>query len=186
MKMWPCKAKSRFAVAIGIWILCSAALAPGSLVHAAEKAPEAKPQSPIQITADRLVTEGNSNSADFIGNVKVVQDQTTITSDRLKVIYRKGGNEGNTLNSDAIESIEATGHVRIVFDNRVAVSEKAIYIAAERKLVLSGKDSSLSNGRDKVVGSKIVFHRDNGHIEMTGDNQNQVKATFYSDQMGLN
>ena len=41
----------------------------------------------IYITSDLLVSDANSQTAEFIGNVRAVQADTTMTTDRLKVFY---------------------------------------------------------------------------------------------------
>lgn len=189
MKIRPFRNISRPATAIAPTIttlLCGLILTAG--VMAAEPEPSEKPAAPIQITADRLISDSNNNNAEFIGNVKVVQNQTTITADRLRLIYPENGRgpkdgPGQTeMSADSIDTIEAFGHVRIEFDNRVAVGEKAVYTTAERKLILTGPGARLTQGPDVVEGSSITFYRDSGRIEMVGE----VKATIRSDQRGLN
>jgi lipopolysaccharide export system protein LptA len=153
---------------------------------AEEKKPTPEPGGPIDISADRLVSDTNERTAEFLGNVKVVQGTTTITADRLKLAYKAGNQEKAPdpaqAGADSIDSIEATGHVRIALDNRVAVGEKAVYTTSDRKLVISGPGARITSGPDVIEGSTITFHRDSGKVEMVG----QVKAIIRSDQRGLN
>jgi lipopolysaccharide export system protein LptA len=148
----------------------------------------AKPAGPIHISADRLISDSRQNNAEFSGHVKVVQDQTTIVSDRLKILYKgensdKVENSGQAgINAGSIDAIEAYGNVRIEFDNRVAVGQKAVYTTNDRKLVLTGPDARVTHGSDMIEGSTITYYRDNGKVEIVG----QVKATIRSDQRGLN
>lgn len=91
----------------------------------AEKAPKLKKdegEKKIHITADRLVAEGNSNNAEFIGNVRAVQEATVITSDRLKIFYKKdpSGSKDGSKGEDSIKEIIASGNVKILFDDKIA------------------------------------------------------------------
>jgi lipopolysaccharide export system protein LptA len=149
---------------------------------AAEGTATPPPATPIHITADQLVSDTAHRTAEFIGNVKVVQGQTTITADRLKLAYKGGGKSPTQTNADSIDTIEAQGHVRMEMDNRVAVGEKAVYTTTDRKLVLSGPGAQISSGPDVVEGTTITFFRDSGRVEMVG----QVKAIIRSEQRGLN
>ncbi|MBI5895341.1 MAG: hypothetical protein HZB24_04795, partial [Desulfobacterales bacterium] len=95
-------------------------------LSAEEKKAVPESGAPINISADRLVSDTTQRTAEFIGNVKVVQGTTTITADQLKLAY-KGDNPNPApaqASADSIDTIEATGHVRIALDNRVAVGEK--------------------------------------------------------------
>lgn len=147
-------------------------------------------QDPIRITADKLVTDGHTNSAQFTGSVRAVQGQSILTAESLTLIFDSKDDESDTPmpaeDSTDIKRIEARGNVRIEFDNRVAVGEQAVYITDERKLVLKGPGAKVVSGKDEVVGSTITFYRDDGRISMEGDGKNRVKAIIHSDQRGLN
>jgi lipopolysaccharide export system protein LptA len=145
---------------------------------------------PIRITADKLVTDNRTNSAQFTGSVRAVQGQSILTADSLTLIFDSKGDESDTFTSAEgsadIKRIEARGNVRIEFDNRVAVGEQAVYITSERKLVLKGPGAKVISGKDEVVGSTITFYRDDGRVSMEGDGKDRVKAIIHSDQRGLN
>ena len=169
--------------ALLLWTALCAGAAP------AEQAKEAgKKASPIRITADLLVSDSQNRSAEFSGNVNVVQDQTTIKADRLILIYKENAaTEGKASSgTDRIESVEAIGNVRIEMDGRVAESERAIYRTDNRTLVLSGQGSKVTSGKDVIESSKITFYRDTGNVKMEGNKESQVKAIIRSDQRGLN
>ena len=78
------------------------------------------PDDRIHIVADRLVTDNQSNWAEFIGNVKATQGTTVITSNRLKIYYKQiSENRENVIGGeDSIEKIVASGNVVIHFENR--------------------------------------------------------------------
>ncbi len=169
---------------ITVWIAMALLFVAGTgKVVCGDTQAAANPSGPIQISADRLISDSRQNSAEFSGNVKAVQEQTTIISDRLKVIYKGGGDSGQAgINANSIDSIEASGNVRIEFDNRVAVGQKAVYTTSDRKLILTGPGAKVTSGPEVVEGSTITYYRDSGKVEIVG----QVKATIRSDQRGLN
>jgi lipopolysaccharide export system protein LptA len=166
--------------AVLLWATMAAGAGPDPAGEAVKKA------SPIHITSDLLVSDSRNNSAEFSGNVKVVQDQTTITADRLVLVYNKDASAEGASGADSIDRVEATGHVRIEMDGRVAESERAVYRTDSRTLVLSGQGSKVISGKDVIESSKITFYRDTGNVKMEGDKENQVKAIIRSDQRGLN
>lgn len=171
---------------LGLLIVCSAGISAGADPPAAAEPSE----EPIYITADKLVTDSRSNTAQFSGSVRAVQGQSILTADNLTLIFdAKGDNSANAAMSgdtNDIKRIEARGNVRIEFDNRVAVGEQAVYITDERKLVLEGPGAKVVSGKDEVIGSKITFYRDDGRVSMEGDGQHRVKAIIHSGQRGLN
>jgi lipopolysaccharide export system protein LptA len=142
-----------------------------------------KISSPMEITADRMVTDNATNTAEFSGSVKATQGGTQITADRLILHY----GQSNASAANDIDKIEAIGQVRILFDNRVAVSEQAVYTTSDRKLVLVGPNSKISEGTDEISGGQITFDRNSEKVTITKGNQDgQVKAIIRSDQRGLN
>lgn len=172
----------RHAVLTAVIVLLMAAVSP----LLADEGRQKDNADPIRITADKLVTDNQKRSARFSGNVKAVQGDTVITTDRLTLFYRAQKDASDAGPAGSIERIEATGHVRIEFDNKVAVSSQAVYIIEERKLVLSGSESKVISGQDEIVGSKITFYRDSGTVALEGDGKNRVKAIIHSGQRSLN
>jgi lipopolysaccharide export system protein LptA len=138
----------------------------------------------ITIRADRLVTDIKDRKAEFSGGVVANQGSNTISADRLIVFYSADG--GADKPQESIQRIEAYGNVRIVFDNRNAVSEKAIYSPGERKLILSGPGTKIISGQDEIVGQEIVFDRERQTVNIESHGKGQVNAVIRSNQRGLN
>ena len=144
---------------------------------AAQNSPSGK-EEPILITADNLVIDSPDNSAVFSGNARAVQGGTVVTADKLTIFMAKD-KKGTPADQEAqkdqgadlqnIERIVAEGQVKIVLDDRVATTEKAVYHAAEKKLVLTGPGTMMTSGKDQVVGRMITFYREVGRVECVGD-----------------
>jgi len=140
----------------------------------------------ISVVADSLVSDPRENNAEFIGNVKVVQGETTITSDRLKIYFSKKTADTSGADEGSLEKIIATGNVKIKFDNRVAVSEKAVYITMDKILILTGPNASISDKDNSISGEKITLYRNEGKIKVEGGLKNRVKAVILPGNAGLN
>ena len=137
---------------------------------------------PIEITADRLVSHGDQNYAEFIGNVEAAQGNFSIRSDTLKITYQRSAGAGSkgATDADSIEKIEAIGRVKIKSDNRRAETDRAEYRVQDEVIELIGENSFLTDGKNTLTGSKITWHRKTGEITVAGSDQKRVKAVFYS------
>ena len=176
--------RRRIAVPLALAAVLLCHLCRGVPAWAAD--PELKQaSSPIEITADEMMTDGKTRAAIFSGNVTATQDETRLTADKLTIFYKSNSSAGSTTEND-IERLEAHGHVRILFDNKLAVSNQAVYIIGERKLVLEGPESKVVSGKDEITGSKITFYRDDGRMILESDDRSRVKAVIHSEQRGLN
>ncbi len=138
----------------------------------------------IHITSDRLVSDNKVGYAEFIGNVKATQKDTVITSDRLKIFYKKNiANKGPlSVSEESIHKIVAQGNVEIKFDNRLATTQQAVYNTETMVLVLSGSNSKIISGNDSISGEKITFYRTDGRIDVESGDKKRVEAVFYSRQ----
>lgn len=141
--------------------------------------------SPIRITADKLITDTQKKTAEFIGHVLASQGDTTIASDRLKVYYREGSETEDTTGMDAIVRIVAEGTVKMVLEDQIAHTEHAEYIADERIVILTGPNSKIVSGNNSISGQKITLYRDDGRIHVAGTTERPVEAFFYSNENGL-
>ena len=140
----------------------------------------------IHITADKLISDHEAKYTEFIGNVRATQRDTVITADKLKIFFKRGvDNKKNPLAGDeSINKIVADGNVQIKFDNRVAVTQQAVYITETRVLVLSGADSKVISGNNSISGEKITVYRTDGRIQVEGDKEERVEAVLYPGEKG--
>ena len=137
---------------------------------------------PIEITADRLVSRGDQNYAEFIGNVEAAQGNFSIRSDRLKITYQRSPDAGpkGISDADSLEKIEAIGHVKIKSDDRRAETDRAEYRFQDDIIELIGENSFVTDGKNTLTGSIITWRRKTGEITVVGSDQKRVKAVFYS------
>jgi lipopolysaccharide export system protein LptA len=144
----------------------------------------AEKNSVIHITSDKLISYNKAGYAEFIGNVTATQKGTVITSDRLKVIFKKNiaGKGPLSVNEESIREIVAKGNVKIKFDNRVAVTQQAVYNTNTMVLVLTGEGSRITSGKDSISGEKITFYRADGRVNVESGSKKRVEAVFFSGQ----
>lgn len=141
----------------------------------------------IRITADKLVSDSEAMWAEFIGNVEAVQGNDVINADSLKIFYKSGSKKNKTEapGGESIKEIVATGNVKIHFDNKLAVTHRAVYTMENRVLVLSGEDSRITSGRDSISGEKITLYRADGRIVVEGGTKHSVEAVLFPGKKGI-
>ena len=183
MKTLNFNAPQRFFIAtIASLVLCLL-LSGSPFAHAAEEA--AKASQKIRITAQRLISDTNANNAEFIGNVKADQGDTQITADSLKIFFSAKSDAGDTSPAQSLERLVATGNVEIKFDNRLAVARQAVYITAQRVLILSGPNATITSGENTITGETITFYRDDGRFTVEGGSNGRVTAVILPEKSGL-
>jgi lipopolysaccharide export system protein LptA len=146
-----------------------------------------KKNEKIHITADKLISDNEAKYAEFIGNVKATQRDTVIITDQLKIFFKAVmENKKNPLAGDeTIKKIVANGNVQIKFDNRVAVTQQAVYITETRVLVLTGTDSKVISGENSISGEKITIYRTDGRIKVESGKEERVEALLYTGEKGI-
>jgi lipopolysaccharide export system protein LptA len=117
--------------------------------------------APISIKSNVLEAfdQGGRKKFVFTGNVRAVQGDLHLKSDRLEAFYPEGKSQP--------ERMVATGHVVIIQTGQTARCEKATYFRTEQKLVCVG-NAQLEEECDRVRGKEIVFHLDTEVLEVNG------------------
>jgi lipopolysaccharide transport protein LptA len=163
------------ALALG-WLLAAASAWPAGLLSSDAKGSK----EPIEITADRLVTNNTEKWADFLGAVRAVQGKFTMTADRLRVFYSgdlMNPPKGEGLGS-SVEKFVATGRVHIATDQYTTDSQQAEYVQATDILTLTGPNSRVASGGNIITGPRIVLQRSEGKAVVEGAGSERVKAVF--------
>ena len=176
-----CTFKWLLPLLVGIWLTAPLA------AWAAPAPAESDQAAPIHITSDTMVVESAARSAEFIGNVRAVQQTTVITADRLKVFYKaeQDADPQDQAEAGAIKEIICTGAVVIQFDGKVAVGEKAVYTAENGVLVLTGPDAKVTSEKNSVVGEKITVFRNEDRMMVESGSRRRVEAVIFSKGKGL-
>ncbi len=134
----------------------------------------------IYVVSRTLTADHAAGYAEFSGNVGISGKNFSVSANRARIYEKKDPDKkGLTLTEESIDKIKASGNVHIKFDNRVAMSDEAIYIIKDGLLVLTGENATLASGEDKVSGTRIALDRKRGNIKIEGDGKKRVKAVFY-------
>ena len=158
-----------------------------SAAFAADK-PKAKPSNaksentPIVITAEKLESDNKAKFAEFIGNVKAIQADFVITSEKLRIYYKgellnteKKGND-----EEMLKKIVATGNVNVTTDQYIAKTETLEYDTVAMTIILTGENSTVLSGKNSITGSKIIIYQKDGRVKVLGSKTKRIKAEFFS------
>jgi lipopolysaccharide export system protein LptA len=147
-------------------------------------------QDPIDITSKKFtarnIPDGKENV--FEGTVKVVQDDVTLTCEKLVIVYdeKKGatpaGNRNKRLPKDwqtagNIKSITASGNVKITQNERMATAGKALYDNINRTITLT-ESPRIWQGRDAGIADTIIMYLDENRSEFLGGDASPIKFTI--------
>jgi len=108
-------------------------------------AQESPAVSKTVITSDSLVFDYGRSTCIFDGSVVVDDPRVKMECDKLYVFFDATNN---------VDSIVATGNVKVWQDDRRGVCEKAVYTETTGTIVMTGKPR-LQSGNNLVRGDKI-------------------------------
>lgn len=170
--------------AIHAWIVLLVALISGNAWSQETESPPTGGER-IEISADRLVFDNNTQSAVFSGNVNAMQGATRITADRITVFYESddANPKGQPDTQAAIRRIVSEGRVTIRFDDKVAETPKAIYIKASGILELVGEGTRVTSGQNTITGNRITVDRARDNITVEGGGSQRVEAVIFPGQV---
>jgi lipopolysaccharide export system protein LptA len=111
-------------------------------------------KEPTVITAQSLTADNKAKTALFTGSVVAKKGDSTLYADRMLVYYVESGDGENS----NIDKIEADGHVKLVRNDRVITSGKAVYYAgANERAVFTDKPRATEN-RNVVTGTIMTYY----------------------------
>jgi lipopolysaccharide export system protein LptA len=120
---------------------------------------------PVEVTADQLTVNQTDGTAQFSGNVLVLQGEMRMQATDVLVEYDATGK--------AIARLLASGGVTLVNPTDAAEAREAIYSIAAGTLEMSG-DVLLTQGTAALSGQKLVIDLNTG----TGRMEGRVKTVF--------
>lgn len=149
--------------------------------------PMASGDQPIHVVADSLEVDNKTQVANFIGKVKAVQGDVKITCDKLSVFYDQKGEARPKAEGEAsqgvldgggkVRKVVASGHVKVVQQDRIAVGRQATYWAGGRKMLLEGQ-ATVWRGKNQISGEKITVFLDQDRAVVHGKPGKRVSVTI--------
>jgi lipopolysaccharide export system protein LptA len=155
-------------------------------------------KKPIDIESDRLEVDDKKHTAIFVGNVSATQGDNNLKAPRLEVFYEsanqsqgagKGGQASKTAkpvkNTTAAASGDpmASGQIRVIHasggnvvvtstkDRQEATGDDAVYDVKAQQITLTGKEVVISQGLNKVKGTKLVIDLAKGTADFVNSEQ---------------
>jgi len=115
--------------------------------------------APVEVEAENLAVNQKDGTAEFSGNVQIIQGDMKLTAPRVLVEYT----EDNT----GVERLEASGGVTIVSGEDAAESETADYRVQDRVIVMSGA-VTIVQGPNTLSSDKVTINLETGTAQMEG------------------
>ncbi|RDJ15890.1 LPS ABC transporter substrate-binding protein LptA [Rhizobium grahamii] len=140
---------------------------------------------PIQIESDKLEIHDQEHTADFTGNVKVVQGKTTLQAGHMTVYYKpkadpnaapaagakKAAPAQNTSasissgNTD-IDHIVVTDKVYLTSGTQTATADNGSFDMAKQLFILKGDKVVLTDGPNVFTGCQLTVHMETGQAQL--------------------
>lgn len=154
--------------------------------------------TPTKITSDKIDIKQKTQSVNFIGNVVVVKDDSSMLSDSMEVIYFQKNNQSqnNKLNKKSdlkklnnedklkqkteIEKIISKTKVKIFSDEFIAVGNSGYFDVKNNFFVLEG-DVMVNNGISIARGDKFIHNLDNKKSSFVGIEKKKNNQDFVKD-----
>ena len=151
----------------------------------------ARSKEPITITSDNLEYEYRDGVIVYRGEVLAVQGDVKIRSNELRItLARTEDAKGNSkaacalddTSTSKLQSVVASGSVRIDQGTRWAVGGKATFDQSNRTLVLT-ENPVLHDGPNEVAGDRVVVYLDEDRSVVEGGRK-RVKAVLFPGKEG--
>ncbi len=135
---------------------------------------------PINIEANRMISQENKNTVVFIGKVDARQGNLTIRSDEMTVYYTEKKNGTSKQATSQMEKLICKNNVKITQGDWLGTGDRMDYFAKERKVILSG-NAKAWQGKNMVSGKTIVYYLDEKRsvVEQDETSKGRVRAIIH-------
>lgn len=130
----------------------------------------AQAAEPVNVSADDFTIDQGNNNATFSGNVVITRTGLSLWADKVVVVYGSGGQ------SD-IDSLTATGNVRIKTESQDATGGRATFDPDTLILKLSG-NVTVSNAQGKLSGPELTINLATNSSVFKGSKEGRVTGVF--------
>jgi len=123
--------------------------------------------APVDVAADRIEVQDKANRAIFSGNVKIVQNEMTLTAARVTVIYSSPPSGSGSDAGPQVQRMDASGNVYLVDPSETARGDFGVYDTQRRLITMLG-NVTLTRGQNVVHGARLVMDLDSGRSTLDG------------------
>ncbi|MES0826714.1 LptA/OstA family protein [Ruegeria sp. SCPC11] len=121
---------------------------------------KADPTQPVEVTSESLNVNQEDGSAEFLGNVIVIQGEMRLTAERVLVVYNE--------ERSGIERMEAVEDVVLISPPDAAQGDWAEYTIDSGVIVMKG-NVLLTQGPSTITGDQMNANLTTGTATMTGN-----------------
>jgi lipopolysaccharide export system protein LptA len=184
-------------------VLSALSLVAGLAVSSAAPAlAQLSPQSngPIDVTGDQLEAQPQQCLAIYRGNVEALQGTSRLRTDVLNLYAKPAPPDAHpapaaspdgaaSTKCGALERMEAHGSVYYVTPSEVVKGDDAVYLADSKTITVTG-DVVVSQGKNVVVGNRLVINTDTQHATMESNAKGagaagRVRSVLYPGSQGV-
>ncbi len=150
---------------------------------------ENRSERPIEITAGSASARNIPGGVEsvFRNSVTVKQDDLKMECDDLKLVWDEEAARSQTRSEppplpeglqslSGLRTITASGHVKMVQNDRMAEAHKAVFDNRKRTITLEGGPPRIWHGADVLRAHRIVIHLDENRVELYGPADGQPKT----------
>jgi lipopolysaccharide export system protein LptA len=128
----------------------------------------AKSNEPIDITGD--AAEFQENIAVWSGNVRVLQGEAILTTDRLEADLSKEGD---------FDKIRAIGSVRYSNGAEAITGEKALFDNVARTITIT-ENVIVTQGKQVISAGAVIYWVDTGKVKFLPEPGKRIRGIFYT------
>lgn len=136
--------------------------------HAQQLAPES--EGPIDITGE--TAEFQDDLLVWTGNVRVVQGEALLTTNRLEAALNEDGD---------FTTITAIGAVRYSNGKEAITGRRGVYDEAARTITIT-EDVLVTQGKQVMSAGKVVYWVDTGQVRFFPEEGKRIRGIFYTDE----
>lgn len=130
-------------------------------------------QQPLQITADRLVTNEKTGASEYQGKVQIIQGSFSLNGDKVEISHP----------DNRLKSIRATGKPadfkQFNIEEQAWVTGKAnqiFYNADNKTLRLSGNAEIRQDNKHQIKGENLLYDFEKQTLQASGDNKQRIEV----------
>lgn len=128
----------------------------------------AESDEPIDITGD--TAEFQDNVAVWTGNVRVVQGEAILTTERLEAVLLSDG---------GFETITAIGSVRYSNGKEAITGERAVFNDQARTITMS-ENVIVTQGKQVMSAGQVTYWVDTGKVLFTPEPGKRIRGLFFT------
>lgn len=125
---------------------------------------------PVEVSADSFTVDEQKHQAVFSGNVVIKRKGLDLTAEKVTIIYGAGGQTD-------IESLTATGGVRIRTAGQTATGDVAVFDPGSQLIKLSG-NVAVTSAQGTLKGPELIVNLANDTSTFKGSEGGRVTGVF--------